>query len=311
MTNTTLCSREDCANPRREGTANVRLCAEHGSYYLNNQEVQAQKQREYRQKNPEFIKRIQREWREANEGHLYTETSGYVKYVGFNHPAASPSGLTGYHRIVLWDKLSGKDAPCNWCGRQLYWSKSYPKHQDALITDHVDTNKQNNDPSNLVPSCGKCNVSREGGRKQHVRAVTGPCSVSFCDRDAKARVGDYSDEYAGQIMCRTHYNHVWQGKEPAVIGPYKRGGFGLVTDAGRECMTCHEFKSWEHFYTRKNGRVHAHCKPCEIVKSQENKAKREARGIECSDSNCAQPALNLGLCKTHYGRAYYERTNAA
>jgi hypothetical protein len=43
----------------------------------------------------------------------------------------------------------------------------------ALQTDHLDGNKQNNDPDNLVPVCSSCNKARErAGNPRHWRLAT-------------------------------------------------------------------------------------------------------------------------------------------
>ena len=141
-----------------------------------------------------------REWIAKNEGLTYTDKStGYVVYFGFNHPAANKSGVTRYHRIVLWDKLNGQNAYCHWgCGTFLYWEKSYPEHKDALVTDHLNGIRDDNRPENLVPCCNKCNgtVSR-ASRKEFIECQYGPC-----DRDA-----------AIKGYCKVHYTQKWAGKE--------------------------------------------------------------------------------------------------
>lgn len=72
----------------------------------------------------------------------YVETNGYVK-VGHRY----------VHREVLFAKIGDGEHPCNWCGRVLTWGLD-------LLTDHVDGDKLNNEPSNLVPACNPCNVRR-------------------------------------------------------------------------------------------------------------------------------------------------------
>lgn len=36
----------------------------------------------------------------------------------------------------------------------------WPAHADALVVDHVDHDRSNNDRDNLVPSCQRCNANR-------------------------------------------------------------------------------------------------------------------------------------------------------
>jgi hypothetical protein len=61
------------------------------------------------------------------------------------------------HRIVLRAVIGGDPHPCHWCNRMLAWGVD-------LHVDHVDHDKLNNDPRNLVPSCQPCNNSRSRKR---------------------------------------------------------------------------------------------------------------------------------------------------
>jgi len=76
-----------------------------------------------------------------------------------DHPLAMRNGRVYEHRAVLYDQLGPKPEPCHWCGRTVEWGdRDHP-----LFVDHVDHDRQNNDPTNLVPSCGTCNGSRRRG----------------------------------------------------------------------------------------------------------------------------------------------------
>lgn len=76
------------------------------------------------------------------------------------HSLADSRGYVPEHRLVLWEQLSGKDTTCHWCGMAISWAKRWPKHRDALVVDHLDDDKLNNDPVNLVASCNPCNSTR-------------------------------------------------------------------------------------------------------------------------------------------------------
>jgi hypothetical protein len=65
------------------------------------------------------------------------------------------------HRLVLLAKIGPGEHPCHWCKRVVTWDKSAPADEDGLVVDHLDNNKRNNDPANLVPSCTACNTSRQ------------------------------------------------------------------------------------------------------------------------------------------------------
>lgn len=329
-TKNTLCSREGCKNEKTKTHSWCNECRvaynkqyRHDNpeivkgwkntpynpdYYQKNKERILAQHKEWRKNNPEVVRNALENWKRNNEGHTYTDSYGYVRYIGYEHPATNASGLTGYHRIVLWDKLNGADAvPCHWgCGKTLYWNPS--EGQTKLCVDHVNLVKDDNSPSNLVPACASCNSGREGGSSR-VKIVYGDCAVDFCDRKATATVGDYSSKWSGEQVCKTHYVHIWSQGEPKPIKAYKRGGFGVKTDKGRECMTCHEFKTYEHFYIRNTGIPQAHCKVCQTKAAQEYARKRKAQNIPCSIDGCDSPVLNTNLCQYHYGKDYYERTH--
>lgn len=83
------------------------------------------------------------------------------------HPLAMRNGRVFEHRAVLYDKIGPGGFPCHWCGKLVYWGRSYPKDDDALVVDHLDHDRHNNDPSNLVPSCNTCNGNRHHFRRGH------------------------------------------------------------------------------------------------------------------------------------------------
>jgi hypothetical protein len=172
-------------------------------YYQRNKEAVLARNKAWQDANQEKVRASQQAWRKANEGRTYLDTStGYVNYIGYEHPATASSGVTRYHRIVLWDKLNGQDADCNWCGRRVYWDKSFKEYRDGLVTDHVNLDRADNRPENLVPSCQACNVGREGGRRPPMRTKNlGTCLVESCDREAKSLEmcsGHYQQHYAGR-----------------------------------------------------------------------------------------------------------------
>ncbi len=82
----------------------------------------------------------------------YTTASGYVVKTNSNHPMATKDFRLYAHREVAHDKHAGVCPPCYWCGANLTWS-------DAVI-DHLDEDKKNNVPDNLVVACNTCNRAR-------------------------------------------------------------------------------------------------------------------------------------------------------
>lgn len=82
----------------------------------------------------------------------YTNSNGYVRLRRPGHALADRKGYVYEHRLVLYDKLDGALPVCHWCTTPLTWKTVQP--------DHLDDVKTNNDPDNLVPSCGVCNRRR-------------------------------------------------------------------------------------------------------------------------------------------------------
>lgn len=78
------------------------------------------------------------------------------------HPLAMRNGRVAEHRMVLFDTTGGARMPCFWCGRPLDWFAGRFDPQ-ALVVDHRDHNRRNNDPTNLLPSCASCNCGRIKG----------------------------------------------------------------------------------------------------------------------------------------------------
>ena len=142
-----MCSVPECVKPARSGVN--RYCEMH--YYR------------VRRHGRVGTVRIARGW---------TDTRGY-RWV--NRPAhflADAEGRVYEHRIVLFEKIGPGAHPCHWCGHSVTWDLSYyyGGGSDALVSDHVDGNKMNNAPTNLVPACNPCNASR--GRRSIKNPMT-------------------------------------------------------------------------------------------------------------------------------------------
>lgn len=82
------------------------------------------------------------------------------------HPLAMKNGRVAEHRMVLFDTTGGARMPCFWCGRPLDWFASR-FDPGAMVVDHRDHNRRNNDPTNLLPSCTSCNCGRIKGFAAH------------------------------------------------------------------------------------------------------------------------------------------------
>lgn len=79
------------------------------------------------------------------------------------HPIAPPGGTVAESRLVLYDKIGPGTHPCEWCEKPVTWKPGDRTSADSLFADHLDWNRHNNDPANLVPSCNACNAHRVRG----------------------------------------------------------------------------------------------------------------------------------------------------
>lgn len=74
------------------------------------------------------------------------------------HPLARAQHKVYEHRLVLWEHIGPGLHSCHWCGTSVAWM---PDHgEELLFVDHLDDDKLNNAPQNLVPSCRACNTNR-------------------------------------------------------------------------------------------------------------------------------------------------------
>jgi hypothetical protein len=87
----------------------------------------------------------------------FTFRKGYLFLTGQqDHPIANADGTLAEHRKVLYDAIGPGPHECHWgCGRLLEWGG-----RDGIHADHLDGDKTNNTPENLVVSCGPCNCLR-------------------------------------------------------------------------------------------------------------------------------------------------------
>lgn len=95
--------------------------------------------------------------RERGSGSINVQ--GYKIVTAPGHPLANARG-TLEHRIVLYDTIGPGEHPCHWCSKLVTWDVTTPADPRALVSDHLDFDKLNNDPANLVPACWACNIAR-------------------------------------------------------------------------------------------------------------------------------------------------------
>jgi hypothetical protein len=105
--------------------------------------------------------------------HQYVTKAGYVVLVQPDHPLATRGGRAAQHRVIAYDTHDGVCPNCFWCGRALAWG-------DAVV-DHLDEDKQNNDPLNLAVACNQCNRAR-GALLPFIASLTDAALPEFIKR---------------------------------------------------------------------------------------------------------------------------------
>lgn len=88
-------------------------------------------------------------------GHL---DNGYKYFTNHEHPLADKYGRVAEHRMVAYEKFGPGRQRCNWCYGEVIWNAQLQKYW--VVVDHLDFDRSNNDPTNLVISCHHCNWKR-------------------------------------------------------------------------------------------------------------------------------------------------------
>lgn len=121
------CSIDDCKNPAR--TREGRECEMH--YYRW-------------RRNGHF------DLTDVSTEHFHS--SGYRVRKAPGHPLARQNGWVFEHRLVAFGKYGPGDQTCHWCGQSLEWPEA--------VIDHLNEEKADNTPDNLVVACSPCNRAR-------------------------------------------------------------------------------------------------------------------------------------------------------
>lgn len=146
------CTIEDCDKPARTKTAE--FCAMH--YH-----------RQYRHGDTE---------KTAVGSDIVRATTRYRRVSWRGHPLANKYGLVWEHRAVLYDKIGPAPQVCHHgCGNRIVWFVVDPVKNDPrlIYADHLDFDRGNNSPDNLVPSCYRCNQARGLTRRHQMLTTAG------------------------------------------------------------------------------------------------------------------------------------------
>lgn len=122
------------------------------------------------------------------------DAGGYiVRRLTYNHPLADRTGRTYEHRVVLFACIGDGVHACHWCLKPVSWSDR------TLHVDHLDDDRTNNNPSNLVPSCLGCNSGRaNAGRARRDHAGGGQTPPNSGREGAVRRETRYTPSTQGR-----------------------------------------------------------------------------------------------------------------
>ena len=99
----------------------------------------------------------------------------YVNVFTTDHPLAC-GGKVGEHRVVLYEKIGPGTHHCHWCGIDVVWvagsgaRSSLAAGTQRLIAAHLDGDRANNAPENVVASCTACSSLRQRAPRRILRA---------------------------------------------------------------------------------------------------------------------------------------------
>jgi hypothetical protein len=114
----------------------------------------------------------------------YITGAGYIKVLLPGHPLGDKKGNVYEHRKVLYDKHGDGEKKCFWCGISLTW--------ETCKVDHLNENKKDNSPDNLVMSCNNCNRAR-GAMIPFIKKLNAESFNMLVDVCRKQILGDNKD----------------------------------------------------------------------------------------------------------------------
>jgi hypothetical protein len=95
-----------------------------------------------------------------------------------NHPLAGKGRLISEARAVLYAKIGPGPHDCHWCGSRVEWRPGEGvRAKGVLMADHINNDRHDNRPENLVPACQACN----GGRNSPIKVLEGEAHTLRAD----------------------------------------------------------------------------------------------------------------------------------
>lgn len=211
------------------------------------------------------------------------------------HPLLTPNGTATYlHRVVLWKKIGPGSHPCHHCGRIVTWAPGRGVRDGALVVDHLDDNRQNNDPTNLIPSCHACNKGRTP-KKNRVR--DDELWLSRSDADTRRRALRFTCAECGEEFLAPHRR----------VRPQKFCGRVCSSRNGRRATLLRKGSGANSKTIRDNElfvtvggkyRTRAIVKNCEVCGSEYLAVKSEAAKRRTCSKACRLKILHAGNRKS-------------
>jgi hypothetical protein len=145
------------------------------------------------------VRRLKRngdlERRRAEQGTGELRKDGYRAITAHGHPLADSRGRVLEHRRVLFDEIGIGPHACFHCGAPVNWGRSIWSDSGCLVVDHLDRDRSNNDPANLVAACNPCNcnsskthcVNGHPFNEENTRMYRGKRCCRACGRDDMRR----------------------------------------------------------------------------------------------------------------------------
>lgn len=158
----------------------------------------------------------------------YLHSNGYVRvYVPGHRLLFTHVGNYEYkHRVVYFNQHGAGPFTCHWCSAVITWNDMH--------IDHVDSNKTNNDISNLVAACARCNQSRGIPKMRKTMNDRYATRLTFNGETQSARTWAERLGITTQSL-KWRIEHKWDAER---IYTERRGNFGPQQKVKQKYRTC-------------------------------------------------------------------------